>query len=80
MTELDDLVGNDLEPGERARLARVHALLEQAGPPPELPPVAEPRLAMVPPHLDGMPPPIAFHARLIGPRGADGRVRQAALS
>ena len=41
MTELDDLVGNDLEPGERARLARVHALLEQAGPPPEVPPALE---------------------------------------
>jgi hypothetical protein len=38
MTEFDDLVGNDLEPGERARLERVHTLLEQAGPPPELPP------------------------------------------
>ena len=37
MTELDDLVGNDLEPGERARLERVHALLGRAGPPPELP-------------------------------------------
>jgi len=41
MTELDDLVGNDLEPGERARLERVHALLGQAGPPPELPPALE---------------------------------------
>jgi hypothetical protein len=41
MTELDDLVGSDLEPGERARLERVHALLGQAGPPPELPPALE---------------------------------------
>jgi hypothetical protein len=37
MKDLDDLVGDDLEPGERARLERVHALLEEAGPPPELP-------------------------------------------
>ena len=41
MTELDDLVGNDLEPGERARLERVHALLGRASPPPELPPALE---------------------------------------
>ena len=41
MTELDDLVGNDLAPGERARLERTHALLQQAGPPPELPPALE---------------------------------------
>jgi hypothetical protein len=41
MTELDDLVGDDLEPGARARLERVHALLQQAGPPPELPPALE---------------------------------------
>ena len=38
MTDLRDLVGDDLEPDERARLERLHALLEQAGPPPELPP------------------------------------------
>jgi hypothetical protein len=37
MTDLNDLVGDELEPGERARLERVHALLERAGPPPELP-------------------------------------------
>jgi hypothetical protein len=41
MNDLNDMVGNDLEPGERARLERVHALLEQAGPPPELPPALE---------------------------------------
>jgi len=39
-------------------------------PPPELPPIAEPRMVVAPPHFDGMPGPIAFHARLIGPRGA----------
>ena len=32
---LDDLVGSDLEPEERARLERVHDLLVAAGPPPE---------------------------------------------
>ena len=33
-----ELVGDDLSPGERARLERVHDLLVTAGPPPELPP------------------------------------------
>ena len=38
-----ELVGDDLTPGERARLERVHELLVAAGPPPELPPaLAEP--------------------------------------
>ena len=32
---LDDLVGSDLDPRERARLERVHDLLIAAGPPPE---------------------------------------------
>jgi hypothetical protein len=41
----DDLIGNDLEPDERARLLRVHELLVAAGPPPELPP----HLASAPP-------------------------------
>jgi hypothetical protein len=36
----DDLVGSDLEPGERERLERVHDLLVAAGPPPELEPQA----------------------------------------
>jgi hypothetical protein len=41
--DFDDLVGSDLDPGERARLERVHELLVTAGPPPEAafdPPVA----------------------------------------
>lgn len=38
---LDDLVGGDLAPAERARLQPVHELLLQAGPPPELPPALE---------------------------------------
>ena len=33
--DFDDLVGSDLDPGERARLERVHELLVTAGPPPE---------------------------------------------
>ena len=33
-----DLVGDDVPAEERARLERVHELLVQAGPPPELPP------------------------------------------
>ena len=45
--DLDDLIGTDIEPGERARLERVHELLVAAGPPPELsqtrPPVELPR-------------------------------------
>jgi anti-sigma-K factor RskA len=36
--EFRALVGDDLSPGERARLERVHELLVTAGPPPELPP------------------------------------------
>lgn len=39
MTEFDDLVDRDgLDEAEEARLRRVHDLLVQAGPPPELPP------------------------------------------
>jgi hypothetical protein len=38
-----ELVGDDLSPGERSRLERVHDLLVAAGPPAELPPsLAEP--------------------------------------
>jgi hypothetical protein len=33
-----DVIGGDLPPAEEARLRRVHELLIQAGPPPELPP------------------------------------------
>ena len=35
--DFDELVGTDLEAGERERLQRVHELLVEAGPPPELP-------------------------------------------
>jgi hypothetical protein len=41
----DDLIDDDLDPDEHARLLRVHELLIAAGPPPELPP----RLASAPP-------------------------------
>jgi hypothetical protein len=46
--DFDELVGPDVEPGERERLRRVHELLLQAGPPPELSPELEagPTLAM----------------------------------
>jgi hypothetical protein len=33
--DFEDLVGTELEPGERARLERVHELLVAAGPPPD---------------------------------------------
>ena len=36
--DFDDLSATDIEPGERARLERVHELLVAAGPPPELSP------------------------------------------
>jgi Anti-sigma-K factor rskA, C-terminal len=39
--DFEQLVGADVETGERARLRRVHALLVQAGPPPELAPDLE---------------------------------------
>jgi hypothetical protein len=39
--EFEEIVGADVEAAERARLARVHALLLQAGPPPELSPELE---------------------------------------
>ena len=38
MSDVRDIVGDDLEPGELELLERVHALLERAGPPPELSP------------------------------------------
>ena len=46
--DFDELVGADVEAAERARLRRVHTLLVQAGPPPELSPSLEagPTLAM----------------------------------
>ncbi|MGH3065565.1 MAG: hypothetical protein ACRDOF_04605 [Gaiellaceae bacterium] len=34
--DFDTIVGSDLDPAERARLRRVHELLIEAGPPPEL--------------------------------------------
>ena len=39
--DLDELIGEDVPPAERERLQRVHELLLQAGPPPELPPALE---------------------------------------
>jgi hypothetical protein len=47
--DFDQLVGADVEAAERARLRRVHSLLVQAGPPPELSPTIEsgPTLGMM---------------------------------
>jgi hypothetical protein len=39
--DLDELIGDDVPPAERERLQRVHELLLQAGPPPELPQALE---------------------------------------
>lgn len=46
--DFDELLGGDVESAERARLRRVHDLLLEAGPPPELSPEIElgPTLAM----------------------------------
>ena len=46
--DFDQLIGADVEADERARLQRVHSLLVQAGPPPEISPAVEagPTLAM----------------------------------
>lgn len=46
--DFDQLIGSDVDASERARLRRVHSLLVQAGPPPELSPSLEagPTLAM----------------------------------
>lgn len=42
MSSFDDIVGgDDLSPEEEARLRRVHDLIVQAGPPPDLPPALE---------------------------------------
>jgi hypothetical protein len=42
MTDFNDIIDtDDLDPEEEARLRRAHALLVQAGPPPDLPPALE---------------------------------------
>jgi hypothetical protein len=41
MSDVRDLVGHDVDPDELETLQRVHALLEEAGPPPELAPGLE---------------------------------------
>ena len=50
--EFRDLLGDDLPAEERARLERVHDLLVEAGPPPELPP----SLAQAPGRVEEEPP------------------------
>jgi Anti-sigma-K factor rskA len=46
--DFDQLIGSDVDGSERARLRRIHSLLVQAGPPPEISPsmAAGPTLAM----------------------------------
>lgn len=41
MSDVRDLIGHDVDPDELETLQRVHALLEEAGPPPELAPGLE---------------------------------------
>jgi hypothetical protein len=51
-----DLVGDDLDEQERARLERVHEMLVFAGPPPELPPaLLEPDAEPTGHHHEGLP-------------------------
>ena len=45
--DFEELVGTDLDPGERARLERVHDLLVAAGPPPDFMPVPAPAAQVV---------------------------------
>src|SRR5262245_27713541 len=45
--DFEELVGTDLEPGERARLERVHDLLLAAGPPPDYAPALAPPAKVV---------------------------------
>jgi len=45
--DFEELVGTDLDPGERARLERVHDLLMAAGPPPDYAPIAAPPAEVV---------------------------------
>ena len=54
--DLRDLVGDDLDEQERARLERVHQMLVFAGPPPELPPaLLEPDAEPTGHHQEGLP-------------------------
>ncbi|MFL5925494.1 MAG: anti-sigma factor domain-containing protein [Gaiellaceae bacterium] len=58
MTRFEDLVDLDgLDASEQARLRRVHDLLVQAGPPPDLPPALE-RPPTAPPEADVTPFPM----------------------
>lgn len=53
--DFDELVGGGLAPDERERLRRVHELLVEAGPPPELPPALARPPAEKRPHLGIIP-------------------------
>jgi Anti-sigma-K factor rskA len=57
MTSFDDILGgDDLTPAEEARLRRMHELLLEAGPPPDL----SPELAAPPVTGDADPPEVAY--------------------
>jgi hypothetical protein len=61
LASFDDLIGTEgLTPEEEAKLRRVHELLQQAGPPPDLSPVLE--LPPVPTE-EADPPEVAFLLR-----------------
>lgn len=58
MSQFDDLIDREgLSPGEEERLRRVHDLLVQAGPPPDLPPALE-RPPTAPADADVVPFPL----------------------
>ncbi|HEY8029000.1 MAG TPA: hypothetical protein VIE38_05755 [Gaiellaceae bacterium] len=62
--DLEQLIGSDVEAAERARLQRVHSLLVQAGPPPEISPSIQsgPTLGMT---MSGRPRPVRRRVLLL---------------
>lgn len=62
--DLEQLIGSDVETAERARLQRVHSLLVQAGPPPEISPSIKsgPTLGMT---MSGRPRPLRRRVLLL---------------
>lgn len=46
--DFDDLVGDEVDPGQRRRLQRVHEFLVAAGPPPEMPSAPAPAIDAAP--------------------------------
>ena len=62
--DFEQLIGSDVEGAERARLQRVHSLLVQAGPPPEISPsiASGPTLGMT---MSGRPRPVRRRVLLL---------------